>query len=106
MKDASNPKSFRDLDEHRGVFDIDHLPGRRLGDVQRKPKDVRVGLADVDEAGGDKGVHELVQLELVNPIIIHYARFVADNDDLQPVPDLELSDQLDHLRDKVSIART
>jgi hypothetical protein len=45
VKNASNPQTFRDLDEDRGVFDIDCLPGWRLGDVQRKPKDVRVGLA-------------------------------------------------------------
>jgi hypothetical protein len=92
MKDASNPQTFRDLDEHRGVFDIDYLPDRRLRDVQRKPKDVRVWLANLDEAGGDKETHERVQIELVNPIVIHYARFVADNDDLQRVPDLELGD--------------
>jgi hypothetical protein len=33
VENASNPQTFRDLDEHRGVFDIDHLPGWRLGDV-------------------------------------------------------------------------
>jgi hypothetical protein len=45
VKNASNPQTFRDPDEHRGIFDIEHLPGRCLGDVERKPKDVRVGLA-------------------------------------------------------------
>src|ERR1700677_2273622 len=60
VKDASNPQAFGDFNEHRGVFDIDHLPGRRLGDVQREPKDVRVGLADVDEAGGNEGIHKSV----------------------------------------------
>ena len=35
VKNTSNPQTFRDLDEHRGVFDIDFLPGWRLGDVQR-----------------------------------------------------------------------
>jgi hypothetical protein len=92
MQDASNPQTFRDLDEHRGIFDIDYLPGRRLREVQRKPKDVRVWLASLDEAGGDKEIHEFAQLELVNPIIIHYAGFVADNGDPQPVLDLELRD--------------
>src|SRR5208337_3159973 len=29
VKNASNPQTFRDLDEHRGVFDIDHLLGWR-----------------------------------------------------------------------------
>src|ERR1039458_6787909 len=58
VKNASNPQSFRDLDEHRGVFDIGYLPGWRLADVQRKPKDVRVGLTEVDEAGGNKRIHK------------------------------------------------
>jgi hypothetical protein len=92
MKDASNPQTFRDLDEHRGIFDIDYLPGWRLRDVQRKPKDIGVWLADPDEAGGDKEIHERVQLELVNPIIIHHARLVADDGDLQPVAQLEVRD--------------
>ena len=67
VKNALNPQTFRDLDEHPCVFDVQYLFGWRLGDVQRKPKDVRVGLAEVDEAGRDKGIHESVQLELVNP---------------------------------------
>jgi len=51
VKNASNPQTFRDLDEHRGVLDIDYLPGWGLRNIQRKPEDVRAGLADVDEAG-------------------------------------------------------
>jgi hypothetical protein len=70
VKNASNPQTFRDLDEHRGVLDIDDLWRWRLGDVQRKPKDVRVGLADVDEAGGNKSIHKPVELELLNPVSI------------------------------------
>ena len=35
-------------------------------------------------------------LNLPNPMGIQFARFVADHGDFQPVPDLELSDQLDH----------
>src|SRR5512135_552182 len=93
VKNASNPQTFRDLDEHRGVFDIDYLPGWHLGDVKRQAKDVRVGLADVDVAGGNKRIHKTVQLKLSNPICIQFAPFVADHGDLQPVPDLELSDQ-------------
>jgi hypothetical protein len=54
VKNASDTQAFRDLDEHGRILDIDYLPGRRLGDVQRKPKDIRVRFADVDEAGGNK----------------------------------------------------
>ena len=96
VKNASNPQTFRDPDEHRGVFDIDYLSGWRLGDVQRQPEDVRVGLADVDEARGNKEIDKPIQLELSNPIRIQFARFVADHGDLQPVPDLDLSNQFDH----------
>jgi hypothetical protein len=96
VQNASNPQTFRDLDEHRGVFDIDDLLGRRLGDVQRKPKDIRIGLAEMNEAGGNKKIHQPAQLELPNPIRIELAPLVADHGYLQPVPDLELGDQLDH----------
>src|SRR5664280_1761093 len=40
VKNASNPQTFRDLDEHWGVFDINHLSGWHLGDVRRKPKEI------------------------------------------------------------------
>ena len=49
---------MRNLDEHRGVFDIDDLLRRRLDDVQREPKDVGVGLADVNEARGNKSIYK------------------------------------------------
>ena len=97
MKNASNPQALRDLNKHRSVFDIDDVLRRRLGNVQRKPKDVCVGLADVNEARGNKGVDKLVELKLANAICIHRARFVADHGDLQTVPDLESRDQIDHL---------
>jgi hypothetical protein len=91
VKNATNTQTFRDLDEHRGVFDIDDLPGWRLSDVQHKPKDVRVGLEEMDEAGGNERIHKSVELGLANPILIQFAPFVADHGDLEPVPELELS---------------
>jgi hypothetical protein len=62
-----------------------------LSGIQRQPEDLRVGLADVDETGGNEGVDELGQLERSNAMCIELARFVAD-------PGFEPSDQLDHLR--------
>jgi hypothetical protein len=62
----------RDLDEHRGAFEIQHLPPWCLSDVKRKPEDVRVRFAEMHEAGGDKGIHKLVQLECANPIGIQF----------------------------------
>jgi hypothetical protein len=53
VKNASDSKTFRNLDEHRRVFYIDDLPGRYLGDIESKTEDVLVGLADVYEARGD-----------------------------------------------------
>ena len=37
VKNASDPQTFRDLDEYRGVFDIDDLLGRRLGECSFTP---------------------------------------------------------------------
>ena len=82
MKNASNPQTFRDLNEHRRIFDIDDVLRRRLGDVQRKPKHFHIGLADVDETRRNKSVNKPVELELPNPMRIHCARFVADHSNL------------------------
>jgi hypothetical protein len=60
VKNASNPHTFRDLDEQRRVFEIDDLPGRHLGNVQRKVKDIRVRFAKVNKAGGNIEIHKLV----------------------------------------------
>ncbi len=57
MENAPNPQAFRDLDEHGGIFDIDYLTGWHLGDIQRQPEHVSVGLADVHKAGGNEGIH-------------------------------------------------
>src|SRR5271157_2107635 len=92
VKNASNPQPLRDLDEHRCVFDVQHLAGWRLCDVKSQPKDVRVGLADMDEAGRNKCIDKAVQLELTNPISIDFTSFVADHGNLQSVPDFELRD--------------
>jgi hypothetical protein len=83
VKDAANPQTLRDLDEHPSVFDIDDPLGWHLGDVQRQPKDVRVGLAQVDEAVGNKKICQPVQFEFLNPLRIQFARFVADHGNLQ-----------------------
>jgi hypothetical protein len=92
VKNALNPQAFGDLDEHRGVFDIDDLPGGSLGDVQCQPEDVRIRLVKVDEAGGNKSIHKFVQLERVNPMRIQLARFVVEHDNLQAILCLELAD--------------
>lgn len=92
MKDAANSQIFRDLHKHRGVPDINDLPGLRLSDIQRKPKDVGVGFADMNKAGGNKLIHKSVQFEFLNPILVQFASCIADCDNLQSAPNLELSD--------------
>jgi hypothetical protein len=62
VKNALNPQTFGDLDKHGSVFNINYLPDWRLGDVQRQPKYLHIGLAELDETGGNKGVHKLIQL--------------------------------------------
>jgi hypothetical protein len=49
------------------------MPGLRLGDIQRESKDVSIGLANVNEAGRNEGIHKPVKLKLANPIRIHFA---------------------------------
>jgi hypothetical protein len=49
MKNASNPQTFRYVDEHGRIVDIDYLLGSHLGNIQRKSKNVRIGLTNVNE---------------------------------------------------------
>jgi hypothetical protein len=60
VKNASNPQTFCDLNEHRCVFNIDYLPSWHLSDVQRKPKDLRVGLVEVNDSGENKKINKPV----------------------------------------------
>jgi hypothetical protein len=73
VNNASNPQAVSDLSEHRAVFDVEDLPGLHLGNVQRQPKELRVGFADVDKARENKEVHKPVQPELANPIRVEFA---------------------------------
>jgi len=60
VKNASNPQTFRDLEKHRGVFDIDYLFGWNPHGIERNTKDIRVRLSQLDEAGRNKRIHKLV----------------------------------------------
>jgi hypothetical protein len=97
VKNTSYPEAFRDLNEHRGVFYIQNLMCWRLSDIKRKPENVRVGLAEMDEAGGNEGIHKPIQFESANPICIQFERFVADNGDFQTVPRLQSNYHPDHV---------
>ena len=88
MKDASNAQAFRDLDEHRRVVDEDGLRRGCLGNVESKPKDLNVRLAHVNETGRDERIDKPVEPEGANAIRIHLARFIADHNDFEAVPNL------------------
>src|ERR1700733_6979217 len=103
MEDAPNPKTFRDLDEQRGVFDIDNLPGGPLGNVQRQFENILVRFSETNEAGGNKSIYKSVQLELSNPVGIQFARFVADNDNLQPIFGLQVANQCNHFGERLRL---
>src|ERR1035437_9101642 len=98
VKNTSDSQAFRDLDEHRGVFDIEYLFDRNLRAIERHTKDVRVRLSQADKAGGNEKIHELIKLELSNPILIQSAPFVADHDNLQFIACLKPAGQRDHFR--------
>jgi len=72
MQQAANPKAIGDLDKHRGVFDIDNLPGGCHGDVQGQPENRRIGFMEPDQTGRYKRIHKPVELELMNPIVIEF----------------------------------
>src|ERR1017187_127409 len=99
MKNAMNSQALSDLNEHRGIVDEDSLRGRHLSYVESKPKNVRIGLTNVNEAGGYEAVGQHVQLEPFDPICIQLTRFIADDRYLQPQLQLKLSDKLDHFRE-------
>lgn len=63
-----------------------------MWDIQSQPKNLDVGLADVDEARRYKGIDEPVQLKLPDAVHIEFARLVAYHDYLQPVAAFELRD--------------
>jgi len=83
MENAWNSKSLRDLHEHWSIVDEDGLLRPYLTDVESKSKDVRIGLTNVNEAGGYEAVCQPIQLESFDPICIQLARFIADDRYLQ-----------------------
>jgi len=64
LKNASNAQTFRDLDEHRGVFDIDYLIGRNLRDFERCTTDVRVPASLTDVIADRQEMTRLVKQEV------------------------------------------
>jgi hypothetical protein len=59
VKNASYSQAFGNSNKHRRVFDIEYLLHRNLGDIQREPKNIHVGFAEVDETGGNKEIDKL-----------------------------------------------
>ncbi len=84
MVNAADAQGFGNLDEHGTVFNIKDLCGRNLGDIQSHSKDVRVGLAKMDEARGNEKIYEPIELECSNPMGCQLAPFIAHHRNLQP----------------------
>ena len=63
MKNAMNSQALGDLNEHRGIVDEDSPRGPHLSYIQSKPENIRVGLANVNEAGGYEAVDQPIQPE-------------------------------------------
>lgn len=59
-----SPEVFFSCNKHCRVIYNDKLLGWYLSDIERKPKDVGIGLARVNAAGRAELVDELVQLNL------------------------------------------
>jgi len=85
---SDGPNSYRRLPRD--------LSEQRLGEIQRKAKDVEIGLAHVNEAGRDESIHETVQLERTNAIGIHLTGFIADNNDFEAIPNLKVGNKFNH----------
>ena len=92
VKDAANPQTLRDLDEHPSVFDIDDPLGWSLGDVQRQPK--KMSTSGLRRWPKQEEIKKSTNAPSLNFRIdgIQFAGLVADHGNLQAVPDLELSD--------------
>jgi hypothetical protein len=86
MEYASNAQPFRDRNEHRCVVDEDGPSRWRLGNVESKPKDLNVRLAQVNETGRDERIDKPVELKGANAVCINLARLIADHNDFEVVP--------------------
>jgi hypothetical protein len=96
VQNAPYSQTFRYLNEHRGIFDVDDLLGVCLSDIQRQPKYIRIRFANVDKTRRNKEVHKPVQLEGTNPMVVQLTGLVTDHNYFQAVPLLKLNNQLDH----------
>jgi len=99
MKNAMDSQALSDMNEHRSIVDEDCLRGPHLCYIQSNPENIRVGLANVNEAGGYEAVSQPIQAEPLYPICIQLTGFIADDRYLKPQLQLKLSDKLDHLRE-------
>src|SRR5262249_21983298 len=79
MNDAPQAESFCYLYEHRPVVDVNDFFAWNLGDVEGDLPDICIGLAEMDETGGDKEVHEFVQAKGPDPVFVQFPSFIVDD---------------------------
>jgi hypothetical protein len=85
LKNALDPQTFSNLNEHWRIIYIDYLVRMNPHDIERNTKNICIGFSQPDVAGRNKIIYELIQLELVNPKLIKLAPFIADNENLQTI---------------------
>lgn len=90
MQDGAQAEPPGNFYEQIAVIHVNHFFFGDLGGIQRQVKDVRIGLAKVDEAGGDVEVDEGGQAKLLDAVFCQLAPLVADTGDFETVPLLEL----------------
>jgi len=82
---------------HNSGVNEDNLLGPYLSYIESKPENIRVGLANMNEAGGYEAVSQPIQAEPLYPICIQLTGFIADDRYLQPQLQLKLSDKFDRI---------
>jgi hypothetical protein len=94
MNNALNSQALGDLNEHWSIVGEDSPRRPHLSYIYSKSENIRVGLANVNEARGYEAVNQPIQAEPLYPICVQLTGFIADDRYLQPQRQLELCDKI------------
>src|SRR5262249_23310262 len=89
MMEAMQVQPFGDLHKHGSILKINDSFGWNLGDIQRNPVNVRVGLPKMEKTRHDKEIHEGSQAKLLNTIADQFPPLVTDHDNFELILLLE-----------------
>jgi hypothetical protein len=76
-----------------------------LSKVEGKPEDFDVVFPHANETGRDKGIHDPVELECANTIVIYLARLISYRDDLRAVLKVEAGQESKHLWGRIRLSK-